>query len=371
MQTMNKIPFVDLKAQYKLIKKQIDKAIRDVFDESAFIGGKFVTEFEERFKNKLGVNHCISCANGTDALFLALKTLGIGKGDEVITTAHSWIATSESITNVGAKVVFADIEEDFFTIDSTDLEKRITNKTKAVIPVHLYGQAANIDEIKRICKKNNLYLIEDCAQAHFAEFKGRKLGTFGDIATFSFYPGKNLGAYGDAGAVITNDNKLAKKVRMLANHGALIKHRHKIEGINSRMDGLQAAILKVKLNSIDKWNSKRMEIADRYIHLLKNLREIKLPKKRERSTHIFHLFVIIAEQRDNLKEFLLSKGIITSIHYPTFLPFLEAYKYLNYSENDFPNLMKIKNKILSLPIYPELEDEAVEYICNTIKEFYG
>ena len=256
------IPFVDLKAQYNSIKNEIDSTIQKVISETAFIKGKYVLQFEEDYKNAYGVKNVVSCANGTDAIYISLKALGIGAGDEVITTALSWISTSETITQAGAKVVFVDIDPENYTFDVSKIEEKITEKTKAIIPVHIYGHPANMTEIMRIAKHYNLNVIEDCAQAHFAQWKGQNVGTFGDLATFSFFPGKNLGAYGDAGAVITNDKKLADKVRMFANNGALVKHQHKIEGINSRMDGLQAAILSVKLKYINKWTNSRIKMQE-------------------------------------------------------------------------------------------------------------
>jgi dTDP-4-amino-4,6-dideoxygalactose transaminase len=363
------IPFVDLKAQYNSIKKEIDDAIYNVINETAFIKGKYVEKFEKEFAEKYGVNYCIGVANGTDAIYIVLKMLGIGPGDEVITTAHSWISTSETISQTGAMPVFIDID-DYYLIDVDKIEEKITIKTKAIIPVHLFGQACDMERIMYIAKKYNLYVVEDCAQAHFSEFKGKKVGTFGIAATFSFYPGKNLGAYGDAGAIITNNKQLAEKCRMYANHGALTKHNHEIEGINSRLDGLQAAILSVKLKYIDEWNKKRLESALLYNELLKSIPQVITPKIKKESKHIFHVYCIQAENRDVLKTNLYENGIETQIHYPTMLPFLPAYKYLNYTISDFPNAYKIQNKILSLPMYPELDKNEIIFIANKIKEIY-
>ncbi len=251
------IPFVDLKTQYQSIKTEIDAAIQNVIDESAFIKGKYVQAFEEEYAEAYGVKHVISCANGTDAIYITLKALGIGPGDDVITTALSWISSSETITLAGARVVFVDIDPDYYTIDVSKIEEKITSKTKAIIPVHLYGQPANIDAIIAIAEKHNLYVIEDCAQAHFAQWMGQNVGAIGIAGTFSFFPGKNLGAYGDAGCIISNNEDLAIKARMYASHGALKKHFHELEGINSRMDGMQAAILSVKMKHIKKWNDQK------------------------------------------------------------------------------------------------------------------
>lgn len=364
------IPFVDLKTQYQSIKPEIDSAIASVIEDTAFVRGKYVAEFENAYAEKYGIKHCISVANGTDAIYITLKALGVGLGDEVITVANSWISTSETITQTGAKVVFVDIEPDYFTIDVSKIEEKITSKTKAIIPVHLYGQPAKIDAIKKICDAHNLYLIEDCAQAHFATYKGQNVGTFGTAGTFSFYPGKNLGAYGDAGAIITNDDELADKMRMFANHGSLKKHEHQIEGINSRMDGLQAAILSAKLPYIIKWNEKRYQNALIYNELLADIEEIIIPKIRTNATHIFHLYVIRTNNRDELQKHLNKQGIDTAIHYPTALPFMEAYNYLGHKPEDFPVAFKYQDEILSLPMYPELSPSAISYITKQIEKVF-
>jgi dTDP-4-amino-4,6-dideoxygalactose transaminase len=367
---MMNVPFVDLKAQYASLKPKIDAAIQSVIDNTAFIGGKNVEAFEQAYAKKFGVKHCVSCANGTDAIYIALKALGIGPGDEVITVANSWISTSETITQAGARPVFVDIDE-YFHIDPAKIEKKITKKTKALIPVHLYGQPVAIDAVKRICDAHGLPLIEDCAQSHFATFGGRYTGTFGLAGTFSFYPGKNLGAYGDAGALITNDDDFARKARLFANHGSLRKHIHEIEGINSRLDALQAVVLTVKLNHIDEWNRARNSHALTYNALLSGLGEVKCPKFRANSFHIFHLYVIRASRRDDLAAFLKSKGVSTGIHYPTALPFMPAYRYLKHRPSDFPVAYECQGEILSLPMYPEFSDGQIEYVAQTIKEFYA
>jgi len=365
------VPFVELKTQYNYLKPQIDLAIFSVLEATAFVGGRFVQGFEKAFAEKYGVKHCISCGNGTDALYISMKALGIGPGDEVITVANSWISTSETITQTGAKPVFVDIESDYYTIDPDKIEEKITNKTKAIIPVHLYGQPADILKIKKICEDHQLLLIEDCAQAHFATFQGQKVGTFGTAGTFSFYPGKNLGAYGDAGAIISNDDEFAAKARMFANHGSPAKHKHDMEGINSRMDSLQAVILNVKLQYIDDWNSARHKNALLYNLLLSNLEAIETPQIRDNSSHIFHLYVIRTKQREELADYLSSKDIGTGMHYPTALPFLPAYSYLGHQPSDFPVAHKYQDEILSLPMYPELTSEQIEYVASAIKEFFG
>lgn len=364
-----KIPFVDLKTQYQKIRPEIDYCIKSVIEESAFIGGKYVEAFEKAYAIKYGVKHCVSVANGTDAIYITLKALGIGPGDEVITTASSWISTSQTITQAGAKVVFVDIEPDYHTIDVSKIAQKITPRTKAVIPVHLYGQPAEMDAIKEICDKNKLYLIEDCAQAHFALYKGKKVGTFGIAGTFSFYPAKNLGAYGDGGAIITNNYELALKIRMFANYGGLKKHQHELEGVNSRLDGLQAAILSVKLRYIDEWNKKRYENAFLYNSYLKNISGVIIPKIRPNASHIFHLYVIRTKKRDDMQKRLNAREIETGIHYPVALPFLPAYRYLNHKKEDFPVSHQYQGEILSLPMFPELSKTQIEYVAGSIEEF--
>jgi dTDP-4-amino-4,6-dideoxygalactose transaminase len=366
-----KIPFVDLQAQYQSIKPDIDLAIQNVIAETAFIGGKYVKEFEKNFAAIYGVKHCISCANGTDSLYIIMKMLGIKEGDEVITAANSWISSSETITQTGAKPVFVDVDPDYFSINENLLEQAITKKTKAVILVDLQGQMCNMEVVEKICKSHNIALIEDCAQSHFSEFDGVRAGLTGVAGSFSFYPGKNLGAYGDAGCIITNDDALAQKCRMYANHGALIKHQHQIEGINSRMDGLQAAILNAKLPYILNWTEKRIEKAALYRKHLDGIGQIQLPAIRPNTKHTYHLFVIKAQQRDALMQFLKTKEIETALHYPTALPNLPCYAYLNTKPEDFPVATALQNEILSLPVYPELTEELIAYIAAIMKEFYS
>jgi len=361
------IPFVDLKAQYQSIKGEIDKAIQSVIQNTAFIKGKYVQQFEEDYAEAYGVKHVVSCGNGTDALYITLKAMDIGSGDEVITTAHSWISTSETITQTGAKVVFVDIDKDYYTINTNLIEEKITENTKVIIPVHIYGQPVNMTEIMRIAKKYNLKVIEDCAQAHFAEWDNKYVGTIGDAGTFSFFPSKNLGAYGDAGCIVTNNDVLAEKMRMFANHGALIKHKHQFEGINSRLDGLQAAILSVKLKYILEWNEKRIYNAFLYSNFLKDIENIVTPQIHPNVKHVFHLYVIRIEKRDELAQLLKKNSISTSIHYPTALPFLDAYKYLGYKSDDFPISFHYMGEILSLPMFPELSSYQIKFIVDKIK----
>ena len=364
------IPFVNLKMQYLSIKQLIDESIQNVIEESSFIGGKYVKNFESQFSILYGSNNCVGVGNGTDSLFIILKMLGIGINDEVITVANSWIATSEAITLTGAKPIFIDIDA-YYTIDVNKIEDKISSKTKAIIPVHLYGQSCDMEVILKLAEKYSLHIIEDCAQAHFSEFEGQKVGTFGIANSFSFYPGKNLGAYGDAGCILSNDFEFAQKCRRFANHGALIKHNHDIEGINSRLDALQASILSAKLPFILDWNNKRIQNAKYYNEALSDVKEIEVPLIRKNTKHTFHLYVIKALYRDELAVFLKNKGIETVIHYPTPLPFLNAYKYLNSNEEEFPVVLENQKRILSLPLYPELSHLEIDYISNTIKFFYN
>lgn len=362
------VPFNDLYAQYQSIQPEIDAAIAAVIRESAFVRGRFVEQFEQEFAQAIGVDHCISCANGTDALYIAIRALGLEPGDEVITTAHTWISTAESITQAGGHVVFCDTEPNSFLIDSTQIEAKITSRTRGIIPVHLYGQPADMDEILAIARKHNLWVIEDCAQAHLAEYKGRKVGTMGDVGTFSFYPGKNLGAMGDAGAIVTNNPKLAEWMALFARHGG--KGNHQIEGINSRMDGLQAAILSVKLPYLRQWTEKRQAIAHEYDIQLALIDGIDTPKVKGDRTHVYHLYVIQCDRRDTLKQWLHEAGIQTAINYPLALPNCDAYSYLRDSHtNIFPNATTAQSRILSLPIFPELEYSQLDYIVESTKNF--
>jgi dTDP-4-amino-4,6-dideoxygalactose transaminase len=366
-----KIPFVDLKAQYQSIKPEIDGAIASVINQTAFIGGSFVSEFEKNFAAAYGIKNVVGCGNGTDSLFILMKMMGIGPGNEVITVANSWISSSETITQTGARPVFVDAHPEYYSMDETKLEEKITRHTKAVIAVHLQGQMCDIETIKRICEKHNLFLIEDCAQSHFSEFKGKRAGLFGHAGSISFYPGKNLGAYGDAGCMITNDDLLAEHCKMYSHHGALKKHQHKIEGINSRLDGLQAAILNAKLPHLAAWTEKRIQNAALYNKWLAEIPGIILPKQRPDTKHTWHLYVIRTGKRQHLAEWLSERGIETSVHYPTALPNLPAYKYLGYKPADFPVATALQDEILSLPMYPELTEEQIAYIADAIRSFFA
>jgi dTDP-4-amino-4,6-dideoxygalactose transaminase len=364
-----KVPFADLYKQYLSLKTEIDVAIESVIRESAFIRGPYVEKFESEFATALGLSHCVSCANGTDAIYIAMHTLGVQPGDEVITTAHSWIATSETVTQAGGKVVFCDTDRDTFTIDPAQIEAKITSRTVGIIPVHLAGQPADMDAIMAIARKHNLWVIEDCAQAHFAKYKGQMVGTFGNAATFSFYPGKNLGAMGDAGAIVTSDKKLADRMAMYARHGGLVKGDHQIEGINSRLDGLQAAILSVKLRNLQSWTRTRQELAVAYDAALGNIPGIVIPVAAEGREHVYHLYVVRHPERDRLAAHLKENGIQTVISYPVSLPFLPAYSRFGHRPEDFPNAYRNQKTVLSLPLFPEMTAVQHEHVVTQISRF--
>lgn len=348
------------------MKDEFDAAILKVVAETAFIGGKYAKEFETSFAEYIGVNYCVAVANGTDALEIGLQAIGVGAGDEVLVPANTFFATAEAIGNVGATPVFVDIDENFYNIDASKIEAKITPKTKAIIPVHLYGLPAEMDEIMAIAKKHNLKVLEDCAQSHGATYKGKTVGTFGDVATFSFYPSKNLGAFGDAGAIISNSQDVAEKARLIANHGQFAKNRHTIIGRNSRLDGIQAAVLSVKLPHLENWLEARRKNAKTYNNLLKDSGLI-IPTAPEYSRHTYHLYVVQVPNREKVIAKLSEDGIETGLHYPTALPYLEAYSNLNYQPSDFPIAHSQMDKILSLPMYAELTDEMIERICRSLK----
>jgi len=360
------VPFVDLKAQYVSIKKEVDEAIAHVINDTAFIGGAYVQQFEADFSAFCRAKYCIGVGNGTEALYIALRALGIGRDDEVITVANSFIATSEAITMTGARPVFVDCDPQTYNIDEKKVLSSITSRTKAIVPVHLYGRPANMPVLKRVAEDcGGLFLVEDAAQAHGAEINNQRIGTFGHVACFSFYPSKNLGAYGDGGAIVTNSEELTKKCRMIANHGRTKKYDHEFEGVNSRLDGLQAAILSVKLKHLELWTEKRKAVAAIYKELLKDS-SVVTPADVDKVRHVYHLYVVRLKNRDDVQAYLMKKGIATGIHYPTPLPNLPAYKYLGYTAEDFPIAMKYSKEILSLPIYPELSRAQVEYVCDQL-----
>jgi dTDP-4-amino-4,6-dideoxygalactose transaminase len=364
-----KIPFVDLHAQYLTIQDQIDKAIQGVIADSAFIRGPQVDAFEQAWAATLGIKHCVSCANGTDALQIAMRGLGLKPGDEVITTAHSWISTSAMITEAGGRVVFCDVDPVTFTIDPGQVESKITSRTVGLIPVHLYGQPADMDPLMALARRHGLWVIEDCAQAHLARYKGRLVGTFGNVATYSFYPSKNLGAYGDAGGITTNDDRLADWMTSFARHGG--KAEHVMEAINSRMDGLQGAVLNVKIPYLPAWTEARRRVASDYDRLLAGIGDIETPKVRPDRDHVYHLYVIRTDRRDALKAHLEAAGIATALHYPKALPFYPAYGHLGHRPEDFPVAHRNQSRILSLPIYPEMSLQMVEYVVDQIRGFFA
>ena len=360
------VPFVDLQAQYRSIKQEIDQAIASVVSEASFIGGKHLESFEGHFASYTGARHCIGVGNGTDAISIALKALGIGPGDEVITAANSFIASSEAVTAAGARVVFVDCDRSTYTLDAGALERAVTKRTKAVIPVHLYGQPADMDAIAGVAQRHGLRIIEDAAQAHGARYRGRTVGTLGDCACFSFYPGKNLGAYGDGGAITTSDHDLAKKIRMFANHGRIEKYNHEFEGVNSRLDSLQAAVLDVKLRHLEAWTERRRAVARRYDDGLRG--SVVIPAVLPDCRHVYHLYVVRVPRREAVIKFLKEKGIGTGIHYPIPLPLLNAYRYLGHTAADFPVASSLKDEILSLPMYGDLTDDQADMVIASLRE---
>ena len=363
------VPFADLQLQYQTIKSEIDGAIANVIRDNAFIRGPYVDAFEREFAEAVEAKHCVSCANGTDALYLAMTALKVKQGDEVITTAHSWISTSAMITHSGATPVFCDTDGSTFIIAPEAIEAAITPRTVGIIPVHLYGQAADMDAIMRIANKHQLWVIEDCAQAHLARYKGQQIGTFGAAATYSFYPGKNLGAMGDAGAVVTNDAALAEYMTMLARHGGLVKHKHQIEGINSRLDGMQAAILAAKLPHLPAWTKARQEAAKVYDAGLNQIEDVVVPEVAIDRTHVYHLYTIRHPRRDELVRYLNAQGVQTAVNYPTALPLLQAYSRFQHRPEQFPNAYADQGRIVSLPMFAEITREQQNEVIGAIGSF--
>jgi len=382
-----KIPILDLNAQYKTIKKEIDNAIKTVITESSFIGGKHVEELEKNIAHYCGTKYAVALNSGTDALYLSLYALGIGKGDEVITSPFSFFATAEVIAKVGATPVFVDIDPTTFNINPQLIEKAITKKTKAIIPVHLFGQTAEMDKINALAKKYGFFVIEDACQAIGATYKGKKTGNLGDIGAFSFFPSKNLGAYGDGGMLTTNDQRLATRVRILRNHGSKVKYYNDEIGVSSRLDGLQAAILNVKLRHLDKWNKERNRVAQTYSKLLKDIPWLSLPNSSDQRPrpkvyrplgettndfyHVFHQYTIRITngKRDELRTHLAQKGIQTMVYYPIALHLLKAMEYLGYKKGSMPAAEKACDEVLSLPMYPELKESVINVILKSIAGF--
>lgn len=373
------VPFLDLKAQYKSIKHEIDPAIQNVLDNTAFILGKSVTQFEKEFAAAHNVKYCIGTSSGTDANHLVLWALGVGPGDDVIIPTNTFIATAWGATLCGANPVFVDCHPQSYNIDSSKVEAAITKKTKAIVAVHLYGQAADMDALNAIAKKHNLILVEDAAQAHLAEYKNKKIGSFSKATSFSFYPGKNLGAYGEAGAVVTDDEQLAKLVSQLREHGQSEKYYHENFGHNYRMEGIQGAVLSVKMKHLQSWTDGRRRVAAKYKELLGNLEQISLPVELSDHKHVYHLFVIRVngknlesreETRNKLQSFLSDNDIASGLHYPVPLHLQKCFKHLGYKAGDFPVAEDLARTGLSLPMFPELTNEQIEYVALKIKEFF-
>lgn len=359
------IPFIDLKAQYASLKDQLDSAILDAVADTAFIAGGRAAKFEQEFASYLGAEHCIAVGNGTDAIEIALRATGISEGDEVILPANTFFATAEAISNVGAIPVFIDNRADTYLLDPTKIEERISERTKAIVAVHLYGLPADMHEIVAIAKRHDLKIFEDCAQAHGATYKGRKVGTFGDAATFSFYPSKNLGACGDAGAIVTNSDEVAARARAISNHGQKEKNVHGLIGRNSRMDGIQGAVLSVKLPHLDEWLDARRRHAARYDELLQD--KVTVPVKPKDRSHTYHLYVVRVADRDTVAGRLKAAGVEAGVHYPLAIPFTPAYEYIGYKPGDLPVAHSQMSELLSLPMYAELTNEQIDYVCEVLK----
>ena len=390
------IPLIDLKAQYKSISEDLDRVTKEVLSSAAYIMGKNVTEFEKEFAEYIGVKHAISVGNGTDALVIALKSLGIGHGDEVITSTFTYFASAECISAVGATPVFVDVEKDTFNLDPSKIEEKITDKTKAIIPVHIFGQSADMDEINEIAKKHNLYVIEDACQAVGGKYKGRKIGTLGDVACFSFFPTKNLGCAGDGGMIVTDNDEIAIIARALRTHGSgengqkaynllnnieeeiktaegandtvynPLKYYNYLIGYNTRLDAIQAAILSVKLKEIDSWNAKRREIVQLYNEALQNS-DLVTPVARDYNDHVYHMYILQSENREEVLTKLKEAGIATGVYYPVPLHLQKVYKNLEYKEGDMPVSEYLSHRTFAIPVYPELTKEQIDYIISKIK----
>ena len=362
------IKYLDLQAQYKSIKHDIDEEIHKILDSSSYVLGKAVADFESSYAIYCQSKYCIGVNNGTNALLLALKALDVGPGDEVVTSANTFIATISAIVQSGARPILVDVDPISRNIDPQLLKMAISPRTKVIIPVHLYGRVADMDPILKIAEEHNIKILEDSCQSHGANYKGKRAGSFGHVSAFSFYPGKNLGAYGEAGAIVTNDEKLDREIRKLRDHGSEKKYYHDVIGYNARMEGLQGAVLGVKLRHLDLWNSERKRVAKLYNSLLKN---VKTPQMHPDYKQVFHLYVIETDKRDTLMKYLKDEHkIVTLIHYPIPNHLQKALDYLGYKKGDFPVTEQLAEQILSLPIYPEMPDEHVEFVAEKINEFY-
>ncbi|MGE5353799.1 MAG: DegT/DnrJ/EryC1/StrS family aminotransferase [Acidobacteriota bacterium] len=369
------VPFHDLKSQYKSIKEEVNKAIQEVLDTTQFVLGKAVSEFELEFALAQNVKHCIGLSSGTDGNHAVLWALGIKEGDEVIIPVNTFIATAWGAVLNGAKPVFVDCDTESYNISVPQIEQAISPNTRALVAVHLYGQAADLDPIKNITDKYNIYLVEDCAQAHLAEYKGKKVGGLAEAASFSFYPGKNLGAYGEAGAATTNDDLLAKKIRMIREHGSSEKYNHEIFGHNYRMEGIQGAVLGVKLKYLNEWTEKRRTAAKLYSEYLGDIEEIILPREMPYAKHVYHLYVLqlrngTEDVRNRMAEYLKENGIATGLHYPVPLHLQKCFSYLGYKKGDFPVAEKLASSGLSLPMFPELTESQIKYVAGKIRDFF-
>jgi len=364
------VPFLDLKAQLPSIRSEIEERISEVIDNTAFVCGKKVQEFEKTFSKLHGVEHAVGLSSGTDGNHLAMLCCRIGAGDEVILPVNTFIATAEAISYTGAKPVFVDVDEGTYNIDMNRIEEKITSRTKAINPVHLFGQPADLEPMRGIAKKYNLFLIEDAAQAHLAEYRGQRVGGIGDISSWSFYPGKNLGAWGEAGAITTNNEEMYRKARMLRDHGSEKKYYHDFIGFNYRMSEFQAAVLNVKMKYIEEWTEMRRANAEKYKARLKEIEQVIMPSELAGTRHVYHLYVVRVKERDKLQVYLRKNGVGTGIHYPFPLHLTPAYSYLGYKPGDFSVAERLASEILSLPMYAELTEKQIDYICEKIKAFY-
>jgi dTDP-4-amino-4,6-dideoxygalactose transaminase len=365
---VSKIPPVDLSRQYQVISEEANHAVLEILRSGRYIGGEAVSELERQFALYHGVSDCVACNSGTDALYLALRSLGIQAGDEVITSTFSFIATAEAINLVGAVPVFVDIDINTFNLDVALLEKALTPQTKAIIPVHLFGQSVNMSEVVNFARSHNLFVIEDCAQATGAEWHGQKVGSIGDIGCFSFFPTKNLGGCGDGGAITTNNPELAAQIRMVKEHGSKVRYFHEVIGVNSRLDAIQAVILQIKLKYLDFWNNQRIEIAQRYRELLQPLPNITLPAALAGGKHVWNQYTILTENRDQIRAALQEKDVLSMVYYPIPLHLQPVYQYLGYKKGDLPVAELASEKVLSLPMFPDLSFEEQQQVAYALKD---
>lgn len=364
------VPFLNLKIQYKEIEKEVIPMITEAMSNAAFIGGPQVIGFETEFAAFCDSRFCVGVNSGTDALRFALMAVGVGAGDEVITVPNTFIATTEAISQVGATPVFVDVLKDTCNMDPSLIEGKISKKTKAIIPVHLYGQTVDMEPIMQTAKKHNIVVVEDACQAHGALYKGKKAGSMGAAGCFSFYPGKNLGAYGEGGAVVTQDQEIDKKIRMIRDHGQEQKYYHSMEGYNGRLDAIQAGVLRIKLKRLAAWNESRRQNAKYYNELLSAIKGVTIPVEADFAKAVYHLYVILVDDRDGLQKYLGEKGIGTGMHYPVPLHLQKAYAHMGYKEGVFPVTENLAKRLLSLPMFPEQTREEIEYVCEVIKEYF-